>query len=304
MALRSDLRASGGRWGAVAGLVVASLVTGILVVAAYQHAQPAAPGGTAAPVPTFTLGVQTPTPEPTATPAPVIPAASERFLVAGAAAGVWWRGVAGDCADAAPVLERSADGGATWTTVTPADLGPAKLVAVLATDQTEAVIVVGTGDACEAQGLRTFTQGSFWEPFADAIATEGFAAPATPATVQLRGAAVPAPCTDPRSIRAAGDVAALICDGTPYAAAADQSWSPLPVADAAALAIDGTDVVVAHGAEGCAGLALTRVSSTDPAQPSTTTCLDGTDAAAPVALTATESGLLVWSGDAVLTAAR
>ncbi len=186
----------------------------------------------------------------------------------------------------------------------PADLGPARLVAVQPTDQTEAVIVVGAGDACEAQGLRTFTQGSFWEPFTDALATEGFVAPATPATVQLRGAAVPAPCTDPRSVRADGDVAALVCDGTPYAAAADQSWSPLPVSDAAALAIDGTDVVVAHGAEGCAGLALTRVSSVDAAQPSTTACLDGTDAAAPVALTATESGLLVWSGDAVLTAAR
>lgn len=303
MARRAQLGAAAARWGAVAAVVVAVIGTGALVAAAYQHAEPASSGGEAAPVPTFTLGVKTPTPTPTPEPRAATPRESERFLSIGTGAGanVWWRGTAGQCGGTPPLLERSADAGATWTDVTPLYLGAAQLVALDASDQTEAIIVAGVGPGCETQALRTFTQGRFWESSPGILASSRFANPADPASIQLRDTPVAAPCADPRSVRAQADTVALICDGIPYLAAVDQSWAPLPMTDAAALAIDGTDVVVAHRASDCAGLTVSRVPSADPTQPATPTCLENADVATPIAVTAAEAETVVWSGETLTT---
>ncbi len=236
MALNTHRRISAARWGAVAVLVVAALGVGALVAQAYQHATPVPHSGQAAPVPTFTLGVQTPTPTPT--PAPVVDRATERFFTVGTGAGanVWWRGVAGACGGAAPVVERSTDGGATWTNVTPPDA--AQLASIEAFDQTEADLIVGVGANCEPQALRTFTQGQFWEPNPGVLAASRFVALADPATVVTPAGPIAAPCAQAHGLRARGDLIALVCDGVAYVAGGD-AWVALPAPDAVAVAIDG-----------------------------------------------------------------
>lgn len=302
MALHKHLRVSVARWGAVAVLGVAALGVGALVAQAYQHATPVPHSGQAAPVPTFTLGVQTPTPTPT--PTPVIDRAAERFLTVGTGIGanVWWRGVAGACGGPPPVVERSTDGGATWTNVTPPDA--AQLASIEAFDQTEADLVVGVGANCEPQALRTFTQGQFWESNPDVLAASSFVALADPATVATPAWPVAAPCAQAHSLRTGGDLAALVCDGTAYVADAGGTWVALPAPEAATVAIEADTVLVAHADDACAGLALTRYAVGGQSQLAPPACTDLEAATAPSAIAAAESGPYVWSADTVTAVGR
>src|SRR5690606_7419317 len=129
-----------------------------------------------------------PTADPTASETPVAPAPSydrseERFLVVGD--GVLWRGIAGACGSAEPLLERSTDGAATWIDVTPEYLGIGQLSALntFAGDQSE--IVASMGETCDVQALRTFTQGQFWEPYPEVLAVSRYLEPTDATTVML-----------------------------------------------------------------------------------------------------------------------
>ena len=298
MALDTNVRTSAARWGAVGLLVVAALGVGTLVAQAYEHASPIPHSGAAAPVPTFTLGVQTPTPTPT--PTRVFDRTAERFLAVGTGAGsnVWWRGVAGACGGTAPVVERSTDGGETWTNVTPPDA--AQLASIEPFDQTEADLVVGGGATCEPQALRTFTQGEFWEPSADVLATSSFITPGDPATVGTPAGQIAAPCAHAQGMRAVGYQRAIVCEGVAYASNDGGTWLALLAPDAVAVAIDGDGVLVAHVADGCAGLTLTRYASADNAGPAPARCAEGIDVALPSAIASASGGTIVWSNDAVI----
>lgn len=288
---------------AIAGLAIAAVGTVALVAAAYAHTKPNPDQGTAAPIPTFTLGVSTPTPTPSPSAtetAPVIaPVATQRLL--SVEAGAWWRGVAGECGGAQPLLERSIDGGVTWTDVTPLYLGVAQISALDSATQPEAQIIAGVGPACGAQTLRTFTRGQFWESDPDGFAASAFVDLADAALVQLPSGPASAPCADARGIRTVGDRVAVMCEGVAYVAGADAAWVALPVADAAAVAFDGDGVIVGHTQTGCGGLALTRYAADDPAQPGPTQCVDGADPTTPIAVAVSPDGdVVVWAGEAVV----
>lgn len=184
--------------------------------------------------------------------------------------------------------------------MTPLCRGVTQLAALDTFAQTEAEIVVSVGPTCESQAMRTFTQGQFWESYPHVLAASRFVRVTDAGTVKLPSGPAAAPCADARGLRAQGDVVALICESTAFVAK-EGDWIALPTPDAAAIAIDGVDVIVAHAADGCSGLALTRFANADRSKPERSQCAPGLDRTAPTAITSTDGGASVWSGEALVT---
>ncbi len=280
---------------AVAITVVAALVVAVAVVAilAYQHARPRDPATSAAPVPTFSLGVDTtsPTPSPEAT---VVPSAADRFLTAGSDA--LWRATAGRCGDTEPRVERSTDGGTTWTDITPHYKGIAQVGSLDPLGGTAAQMVAALGEKCEVQGIRTFTRGRFWEPNKDVIAPARYLDFHNAGVVVTPQGDVAAPCAAASGLRAARTIVALVCEKTAYVLAGD-SWTALPATDVAALAVSSGDVLVAHAARGCTGLEITRYTTADGANAGDIGCAADANPTAATAIAVGGARVYVWSGD-------
>jgi hypothetical protein len=277
------------RWITVAAVVALAFVVGVLAFAAYQRANPEPTPAEASPVPSFDLGVET------ATPTPAAPVASQaleaqRYLSVGGAD--WWRATAGACGGPAPVVERSTDGGETWTDVTPTYRGIAQVQSLDAFSAQDAEMVAALA-GCESQALRTYTNGEFWESYPDVLAISRYVSPTDAATVVLPTGPVAAPCAHAWGLRASGDTVALLCDGRVWSWSGTE-WQQLAPENAIALALDGSEVVVAHTTPDCAGIALSRATR-DSASP--VACAEGLDASASTAIDLTGFDLYLWSAD-------
>ena len=284
----------------ISGVLVGALAVGVVVLSALalDRASGTPPTGEAAPPPSFSFtprpGTETPAAPPqtsapsgSALPVAVIPREEERFLAMGS--GAWWRAVAGACDSADPLVERSTNSGRTWTDVTPRYRELGEVHDLVAFAQTEADLVGSLGDDCETQLLRTFTQGRFWEPYEDILAVSTY----LDATgVVIDGDQVEAPCAEPRSVRSAGDVTALICDGVAYRDAGD-GWAALEGAGILALDVWDGAIVGATTSDDCDGIAVVRLD-----EAATIGCVTG-DPATPTAVALTGSSVGVWNGDAV-----
>jgi hypothetical protein len=213
--------------------------------------------------------------------------------------GTLWRAVAGVCGGAAPVIERSNDAGQTWTDVTPRYLGIARVGSLdgLAVDAVEGVMGIGSG--CGPQAMRSFTNGEFWEPYADVLAISRYVDLADSAIIHTVSGVVAAPCALAHSLRARRETITLVCDQIAYVWR-DGGWAALPGTDAVAVAIAGADVISAQIAAGCDGLTLTRFAGGDPAAGTPVGCAAVTDAEASAAIVAFGEGILVWSGDRIV----
>lgn len=288
-------RLGAARWVAIAGIAVLVAAVAVLVWAALQHANPESAAGEAQPVPTFTLGAEAPTPTPTPTEAPVS-LEQTRFLAIGSE--VWWRATAGSCTGPAPVVERSYDQGETWTDVTPAYLGIAQVQTLEAFSARDAELVAAMA-GCEPQALRTYTRGEFWDSYPDVLAASRYIEPPDPGSVHLPSGPVPAPCPSAHGLHAFGDVIALVCDGRAWSWSGAE-WVTLAPEGALALTVDGSDVLVAHRAEDCAGVAIARVPAGTPDVVSLVGCAEETDAATPVAIAPRGDGVVAWIGDALV----
>ncbi|MAP64007.1 MAG: hypothetical protein CMH34_09765 [Microbacterium sp.] len=291
------------QWSAVALVVVLAIAVGALAYLAYDRANPTVDGQSAAPVPTFSLGVETSSPTPTATAPEVgtVARADERFLSVGAAA--WWRATAGACGDTEPLVERSDDAGQTWVDVTGRYRDIAAVASLDAFADTEAEMVVGVGEDCGTQGWRTFTQGAFWEPYDDLVLSAArYISPTDPAVVEQPAGPIDAPCAEARGLRASGETVALVCDAQAWVLdATGTSWTPISAAGVGAVAIDGADVVVAGAAPDCEGVALTRYADADPGRSSPAGCAPEADPTGALAITPTADGIVLWSGDTLTT---
>ncbi|MCR2824246.1 hypothetical protein [Microbacterium sp. zg.Y909] len=280
----------------IAVAAIGALAVGAVALssAALQHGTPAPATATAAPAPTFTLGPQpvaSPTTDaaPPAPDAPVFthPGAEERFLSIGPEA--MWRASAGECGVTPPLVERSVDGGETWTDVTPTYRGIGQVRSLNAFAGTEAEMIADMGDDCETQYLRTFTQGRFWEPYPELLERATYISPMEPGVIITADGQIDAPCADPWSFRSSGGAVALICDATAFRLA-NEEWEP--VVDAAGtLALDGGDLLVAHSDTSCGGLSVTRFGD----QASSEGCLETSELGAVAAATAGPQ-TVTWSG--------
>ncbi|WP_109210442.1 MULTISPECIES: hypothetical protein [Microbacterium] len=293
-------RIGAARWVAITGVAALLLGVSVLAWAAYQHANPEAAGGDAEPVPTFTVGVQTPTPTPTAIDAPPVAPEEARYLALGSEQ--WWRATAGSCGGAAPLIERSADQGATWTDVTPTYLGIAQVQTLDAFSGRDAEVVAAM-PGCTTQALRTYTRGEFWESYPDVLAASRYIDPGDAGSVRFPSGPVPAPCGTAWGLHAAGDTVALLCDGRAWLRSGAE-WLQLAPEGAVAVAADEASLLVAHSAEDCAGLAVSRIVTADPASAAVVGCAEGADATSPVALDALGDDVLLWAGAELVRIAR
>ncbi|MEV8268619.1 hypothetical protein [Microbacterium sp. NPDC076911] len=306
MAARTHHRSRAAQVTAIVAVIVLAVGVAALAMMALTQSRPEAATAPVNPVPTFTLGVDadaaTASPSPTTQTLPAFVPAEERFLAVDS--GVMWRGIAGECGTTAPVIERSTDEGATWVDVTPTyrEIGQLLSLEPFADGQAEAVALVGV--ECEPQALRTFTQGEFWEPYPEVLASATYISPAAPGTVVLAGVEIEAPCGEPRVLRTAGGNTALICEGAVYvhnaALASDTGtadWLAVDVNNPVTVAASSGTVAVAHVTESCDGLSVTKFSAegiaTEPSE-----CVAGVDIAIPAALTIdSPEGYTLWSGD-------
>jgi hypothetical protein len=275
---------------------VAVAVLAVLVVAiaalAFQHARPSDAAATAAPVPTFSLGVDAglTTPSPTAaTP----PSAGDRFLTVGSDA--LWRATAGRCGETEPRVERSTDGGRSWTDITPRYKGIAEVGTLDPLGGSAAQMVAALGDNCDVQGIRTFTRGRFWEPNKDVIAPARYIDFHNGGVVVTPDGEIAAPCPSAHGLRATGPVVALVCGKTAYVLSGG-SWMKLPATGVAAVAVSSGTVIVAHDGNQCRGLTLTEYPEARWSTGNPVGCAVDADAGKQTAIASGGGGVYVWSG--------
>ena len=292
MARRSHARPAA--WISAVVIVALTVVVAVLVIVAIDRSRPAPPDEIPAPIPTFGQVEPEPSASPTVAVATLVSVAraDERFLSV-SNEGVLWRGVAGSCADgAAPLIERSADGGATWNDVTPLYRGMTQIMRLDAFAGTQAQSVAML-DECAVDGLRTFTQGRFWESYDEVLAEASFIAGDDAGQVLTPDGTIAAPCAEARSLRGAGGALALVCDGEAFRLAGVE-WQPLGVENVVAVVADESSFVVAHVTPDCAGLALSSVTD---ASTTAIRCVEDADPAQPTAIDVSDESVYVWSGE-------
>lgn len=295
---RRSSRGSVPTWVSIAIVTVLILAVGGLSWLAITRTQ--TPPPTESPRVTPTMGVTTPsaTPTPTPTPTPTVAAATgakQRFLAT--SDGVWWRASAGKCGSIEPLLERSTDTGQTWSDVTPRYLGIGQILSLspYAADQGQMVALMGAD--CTLQGMRTFTDGQFWEPNGDILASSTYIDPANPAAVVTPAGTLDAPCETPTGVHTGAGTTAVICGSDTSQSTDAATWSPLGQAGVLALTVSGDGQVTTARADAasCTGMLV--------AEPGAATCIPGVPTDAPVALTLDGDGVpWIWAGDAVVSA--
>lgn len=302
------------RWtlAALAALVVLNAVLLILVL------RPSTPPPSDEPVPTFSPVPVTPgavagatsSPTPEAVPAPAVtPVAATRLLTA-ANDRVAWRATMGTCEEPA-VLERTDDGGATWTPLAP---GVAPAVRMKASSDTQVFVIGGNPAAgCAPTFAFSRTSGDSWVADDGELAGSWYLAPQDRATIHGPRAEVPLPCAT--AVDLAGldlSRAGLLCtDGGVWLTAdGGVSWARAgTVADAVAIAptADGY-LLAALRPDTCAGVGVFPVASDGAGTSEAAAAGAGPLGCAPiegvvpgeVALAVAGSEVWMWAGDAVL----
>lgn len=298
-------------------LLAALVVLDVIVVAVALDRTSSAPAGAVSVVPATPTGDSAappvePTAEPTTTtsspvPEPVPPSAAESAPVAQPPAGVplerWidavsatevWRAATAACPTRS-VIERSVDGGQTWTALN----SPAAVSRLNAQDPEEAFVVGTAGDECEVSFWST-QDAQRWSRQPGNLAAawylrdDGVHAPSGNRSVPCPGGAI--------DLSARTDVAAaVLCPGGSVHVTDDgaRDWAAAgSQAGALALARSGNELLVAAaGVRGCEGVAVVEAAEA----PDVRGCAPAPGATpGQVAVSALGNRVWLWVGDEVL----
>lgn len=298
-------------------LIIADLV---LVVIALQKTAPVS-ATTPGPIPTFSSAPSSiPRPSGTVTPGAAVtgpagsPSASSTASTATDVTGVAgdrmmsavsateaWRATAGACDGAAPLLERSTDGGTTWKSV-PLPSGVQAIAGLRAT--TGRVAVLGAvGSGCTAQDYVSTDAGGTWSASSDpSVAGAGL----LNGSVHLTsGSVVPAPCSNAFAVFEGTSTTAVLCPDLLVWRSGSGAWVHVPVTGLAALTVDGSAYTLARqGVAGCSGVAVDTMAAygvTPTSTPKQVGCVTKLSpvSAGPVALAQAGSDVWLWSGSRV-----
>lgn len=132
-----------------------------------------------------------------------------------------YRAVTGSCPAAQTIVERTSDGGTTWTQTDLGALAPVSAVhrILVGLDGYAAVIALNRDDCNSAVAMVTFDGGTGWQGSAEVLGQTWRVDPANPAVIwDPVGASLDAPCPVMRLASAGTETAGLVCaDGRIFA---------------------------------------------------------------------------------------
>ena len=159
--------------------------------AAGEHARSAGPGRPATPA------------APATAPGSWVPEGSTRLLVA-ARQGVAVRATPGACPGGSAQLQRSTDGGRTWTSVNP----PAPRLFDVALDQRGVLTVLTGTESCGGESFESFDRGASWRSSGPA---DWYRPPGAERRVRTPYGGTAAPCRTLQLDPIDGGAAAMLC---------------------------------------------------------------------------------------------
>lgn len=286
----------------VAVIVVVLVIVDVLLVALALARTAPASNGTPGPVPTFSStprpsASSTAKPSASATSDPAGMATSGRRLLSAVDSQEAWRASSGTCGGTDGVLQRTTDGGTTWT---PVNLGVGSGAVLALRAGTRSVsVVVGTGDDCGTAVRTSDDGGATWKSGVAGDAGAGIA----PAGVLLSTGTVDSPCADPTEAYQGEFTTAIVCkDAVKWRSAAGE-WVGVPVIGVRSLADDGDSYMLARvGASECPGVEIRSMAAVavTPATTSTVVgCVADAETGGAIALARAGTEVWLWAGDDV-----
>jgi len=286
----------------VAVIVVVLVIVDVLLVALALARTAPASNGSPGPVPTFSStprpsASSTAKPSASATSDPAGMATSGRRLLSAVDSQEAWRASSGTCGGTDGVLQRTTDGGTTWT---PVNLGVGSGAVLALRAGTRSVsVVVGTGDDCETAVRTSDDGGATWKSGVAGDAGAGIA----PAGVLLSTGTVDSPCADPTEAYQGEFTTAIVCTDEVQWRAGAGDWVGVPVAGVQSLADDGDSYLLASvGASECAGVeirAMAAVGVTTATKSTAVGCATDASTTSAIAVARVDSATWLWAGDDV-----
>lgn len=293
----SPRRSSRTTGGLVVTLVVGVLAVTAVLLAVFALRVPSNPdaGEIPGPIPTWGGGTNpgvapTSTPSPTSVDEPVSP--SPQFLsMYDGTFGI--RATAGSCTGAPAVVQRTSDGGATWTAVTFDGVDVRQVLALDYVSDSQINVVAAAAD-CTQTVVTSFTGGEFWQAYPEQIGSATYVQPTDQTTVRVEGTNMTAPCTV-REVQSVTQTVVVLCsDGSVQVRSSAGAWAPANVSRALAMAPSGpSGLVLAVSEPTCSGVLIRSIDVSSGAS-TDLSCLAAEQANATIDLVS--SSVFYWSG--------
>jgi len=253
-------------------------------------------------------GSAAPSAAPEATPSPTAIAASigevPTRLLSVVDDETAYRATVAACSATPAVLEKTTDGGATWTSSpVVADDGLSSLLRLNAVDSAQVDMVGWTPTSCAVGFTATYTSGLAFGDYPDRLAGAWYRSPTAPNAVHAPGTTteVTVPCDLVLSVAANGFTgASVLCGDGSVLTTADggATWATLAVVPGASdvTIADGATQVARVGQASCAGVEVsTSPVDADPGDALTAVCVPVTaTVGSDVAISARSQDVWVW----------